>query len=442
MSTYTIPAIAGRMGSTKYYQAVMRADELVATVHAAMDFPEFKNFMAHEQMQRKLSEERVEKMIVPYLTNSVDRFFGSIIVLVFNPDEFTFEPMRSLGVPKLPNAYGGLEQRLGALTIGGGMLFALDGQHRLHALRTVINETQTPHLGLPIDGPYKDDVRSDMLSVIFLEFESTEKARRIFNKVNRYAKPTSTSTNILTSEDDGVFIITRCVASLDEPLGFYSYVAPPIPLKFKDGGPVVQLEGASLEAKSTSLTTLELLSESIESLCTATGQPPLTEEKTIVRPDDLALKTAYEVCARWWSELMVNFEPFANALRSPNRLPDWRANEALHSVAYRPNGQEALLRGLADAHSISKMSPTTLVDRMNHLPLSLSDDVWDGILLGGGDHRRRVLGFRPVAANLVTYLLIGPDAFGARRTQRLLDNYIESKAKYNIVRRVLPKPVV
>lgn len=70
MSTYTIPAIAGHMGSTKYYQAVMRADELVATVHAAMDFPEFENLMAHEQMQRKLSEERVERMIVPYLTNS------------------------------------------------------------------------------------------------------------------------------------------------------------------------------------------------------------------------------------------------------------------------------------------------------------------------------------------------------------------------------------
>ena len=46
------------MGSTPYFQAVMRADQLAATVKAAMDFPEFETFMAHEQMQRKLNESR------------------------------------------------------------------------------------------------------------------------------------------------------------------------------------------------------------------------------------------------------------------------------------------------------------------------------------------------------------------------------------------------
>ena len=98
MSTYTVPAIAGRMGSTEYYQAVMRADELAATVRAAMDFKEFDTFMASERMQRKLSEERVEAQIVPYLTNSEDRFFGSIIVLAFEPKEFFFEPLKDFGI--------------------------------------------------------------------------------------------------------------------------------------------------------------------------------------------------------------------------------------------------------------------------------------------------------------------------------------------------------
>ena len=69
MSSYTIPAIEARMGSSRYYQAIMSARELAATVRAAMDFEEFDSFMAHERMQRKLSEERVEQEIVPYLTN-------------------------------------------------------------------------------------------------------------------------------------------------------------------------------------------------------------------------------------------------------------------------------------------------------------------------------------------------------------------------------------
>ena len=47
MSSYTIPAIEARMGSSRYYQAIMSARELAATVRAAMDFEEFDSFMAH-----------------------------------------------------------------------------------------------------------------------------------------------------------------------------------------------------------------------------------------------------------------------------------------------------------------------------------------------------------------------------------------------------------
>ena len=135
MSSYTIPAIEARMGSSRYYQANMSARELAATVRAAMDFEEFDSFMAHERMQRKLSEERVEQEIVPYLTNSADRFFGSIIVLVYKPKEFEFESLQSLNHGNFSGAYEGLNSSLGALTIQGGKLFALDGQHRPPQLR-------------------------------------------------------------------------------------------------------------------------------------------------------------------------------------------------------------------------------------------------------------------------------------------------------------------
>ena len=72
MSSYSVAAIKATMGSTSYFQTVMRASELVQSVKAAMDFPEFETFMAHEKMQRPISEERVEREIVPYLTNSPD----------------------------------------------------------------------------------------------------------------------------------------------------------------------------------------------------------------------------------------------------------------------------------------------------------------------------------------------------------------------------------
>ena len=65
-----VPAIRAKMGATEYFQAVLTAEELAKTVHAAMDFREFDNFMEAERMQRAMSESRVEQEIVPYLCKS------------------------------------------------------------------------------------------------------------------------------------------------------------------------------------------------------------------------------------------------------------------------------------------------------------------------------------------------------------------------------------
>jgi DNA sulfur modification protein DndB len=430
------------MGSTVYYQAVMRTEELAATVGAAMDFREFDQFLAHEKMQRTMNEARVEQSIVPYLVNSADRFFGSIIVLVYRPKEFIFESLGEIGGVTLPAAYRHLSSEVGSLIIDGGDLFALDGQHRLHALRTIVTRERTPHLDLPIVGPYKNAIKSDQLSVIFLPFDGAAKARRIFNKVNRYAKPTTTSTNILTSEDDGIYIITRCVASLDDPTGFDSDVEPPIPHKMSNGELATQLEGASMRANSRQLFTLELVSKAVDAICDATKQPPLDEPTTIVRPADDVLRAAYEECAGWWDALVGGFEPYRVALEDPASIPAMRGHDEVYSVAMRPNGQEALIRGLMDAHAMTGLSADELVERLNKVPLGFMHPMWDGILLGGGAHRIRVLGYSKLASELVTYLIVGAGAFGAARYKRLLSDYKAAKDMYGITVEKLPNPVV
>lgn len=443
MATHTVPAIAGHMGSTRYFQTVMRADELSATVHAAMDFEEFDSFMASERMQRRLSEERVERQIVPYLTNSADRFFGSIIVLVYEPDQYEFEPLEKIGVTNLRGAYTGFSERVGALTITGGKLFALDGQHRLHALRTVIAGGRTPHLGLPVTGPYCDDVRGDMLSVIFLEFSSKEKARRIFNKVNRYAKPTSKATNILISEDDGLSIVARCLASLDDAQKFDSDFEAPIPLRLTNNKPTVATEKNTLGKDDPNLTTLEIIQTSVRVIAAATGHPPIDESTTIVRPDDDVLRSAYEECGRWWAELVNEFYPFHIALMNPHMIPDRREHAYKYSVAYRPVGQEAIIRGMMEAHEVTRLDPSELVRRLNKIDWRLEADIWEGILLGGGDQRRRVITKKVrIAANLIAYMLVGADAYGALSTEGLLRRYCDEKAEYGLTRRVLPKATV
>ncbi len=443
MADYTVPAIRGRMGSTTYYQAVMRADELVATVRAAMDFEEFKESLVSERMQRDLSEERVERLIVPYLTQSADRFFGSIIVLVYEPDVFQFESLSDLGVGRLSGAYREVERNTGALTISGGMLFALDGQHRLHALRTVINESKTPRLGIRIEGPFRNEIKNDMLSVIFLEFETVQKARRIFNKVNRYAKPTTRAVNILTSEDDGLAIVARSLAGLDEPSEFGSSIEPPIPRELSTGDLTLSYESSVLATADPQLFTIEVVHKSVGIISSATGRWKLDEAETIVRPDDSDLKAAYEKCCEWWTLLMTQFKPFRAALRDPEKIVDYRKYSSDYSLAFRSVGQEAILEGLLGAHSISGTRAVELVKRLNEIPMALTAGIWQGVLLGGGEERARIITRnKKLAGDLIAYQLVGPDRFGARKTAQLHEQFNAARSSYQLRQRDLPRAVV
>src|SRR5204862_203069 len=149
------------------------------------------------------------------LAQSADRFFGSIIVLVYGPDTFAYENIGKWLSEGTPAAYDKVIQQMGVLTIDGGDLIVLDGQHRWSALRMLVNRKDDK--SREINGPYVGAVRDDELSVIFVPFTSTETTRRMFNKINRSAKPTGRSDNIITSEDDGYAILTRRLLAAGEP---------------------------------------------------------------------------------------------------------------------------------------------------------------------------------------------------------------------------------
>ena len=422
MSSYSIAAIKARMGSTPYYQAVMRADQLAATVGAAMDFPEFKSFMAHEQMQRKMNESRVEKEIVPYLTHSPDRFFGSIIVLAYRTETFEFESIRELSGSRLKgSAYEGKDDQLGVLTIGGGTLFALDGQHRLHALRTIVKGGETPHLKLPIDGEYKDVVAGDQLSVIFLQYESVEKARRIFNKVNRYAKPTSPSTNILTSEDDGYAIITRAIIGLDDPDKFGGTIDPPLSLFYPNSGiHMIELEKQSLNTGDVALTTLTVMYNAVRAICVGTGNPTLDERQVIVRPTDDVLAEAYDECAKWIKALMQIFSPYTTKNLHADFPKQARVATHMYSFAFRPKCQEVMISGLMIAHQKTKLTPETLIGRLDRMKLKLGSHPWVDLLVGSNG--KMIIKNAATAEKLVAYYLIG-DRIGAKMLRELEEGW-------------------
>ena len=136
--SHTVPAIRSSMGSTDYFQSTMSARELAAVAKTAGELEEWSTWSIFERFQRDLNVGRVRREIVPYLVRTRDRFFGALIVLVFEPEVFEFEPMVPASLPA-GHVYGRAASKMGFLTIDGGSLVVLDGQHRLVSLREVVN---------------------------------------------------------------------------------------------------------------------------------------------------------------------------------------------------------------------------------------------------------------------------------------------------------------
>jgi hypothetical protein len=71
--------------------------------------------------------------------------------------------------------------------------------------------------------------------------------------------------------------------------------------------------------------------------------------------------------------------------------------------------------------------------------MHLGSDMWRGVLAGGNGS---IMGTNvPLAKTLIAYQLVG-DQIGARRFQKLEEEYKAAKAEYGITVRVVPKPLV
>lgn len=394
--SYIFPALQGRMGSTDYYQANVRARELAAVAKMAGELPQWTSWSVFERFQRELAEARVQKEIIPYLARTKDRFFNSLIVLVYEPADFIFETLAQTA-GELPLAYREVASQMGFLTINGGELVVLDGQHRLSALRGITTG------GNEVDGPYVDAVADDELCVIFIRHETFEKTRRIFNKVNRYAKPTSPTDNIITSEDDGSAIVARWLVESNPPLGL-SGPKPPLAGLDTDGEPIVEWRRATLGQNDRKFTTLSALYQMTQVILASKGMTNFNEKHMVNRPSDRQLIRAYTLVADWWETVLATFTPFKRGMQRPSTLPDYRSFQGTYSLLFRPIGQIAFAQALCGATALG-MSLEDAVEAAQDVGWSASDQLFcDTIVYANGHMAANDARIR-LAGRLGTYLI-------------------------------------
>ena len=358
-----LPAIKGKIGTTEYFLTSMTARELVSSVKPADELEEWDSMTIEEKMQREPNWNRIKKDIAPYFANSPDRFLGTIIVSSKNAilsfksqDQMTtvrssYEDVLGSGIKKI-------QEKIGLLTIEGGVLVALDGQHRLLALRNVIQDKEGA------DGDYKWEVAEDEVSVMFIKHEDHKKTRNTFTILNRYAKSTSANQNYTIDDMDGVAIVNRKI------------IRPSLTNQAILKESQVNIDGSALPDRSVKFTTLSALYSMTSSIINGFTD---FKWKKQVRPAEIELQEAEVTVLNFLGKIFKKIDGFNLAItgKGPQTL---RKSTEKYSMLMKPIAQMALVDAIVRLYKLG-FDFDLVLKNVNRLKWSMSDDFWKDVIV-------------------------------------------------------------
>ena len=344
------PAIRARMGNWNYYIVRMKMREVASEIHIAQDF--YKDNTLSDAVQRTLGDARVKKEIVGYLAQRSDRFFSSIVVAsmagepAWHPVEMDTET-----VPSIFAKSKTLRESFGVLSFGDEpKYYALDGQHRVAAIKLLVNgETD-------YEAPQGFD--DDLLSVIVVlreehdvsDGEWLRRYRRLFSSLNRWAKKTDNDTNIIMDEDDLFAILTRRLITDHE--FFQAPGRQKESFKVKTRGKPINVSDGHFTTLQTLYAMNEILlrTRSRENHGWDSSGAKLNKQ---VRPDEQFVDDTYDELASYWDAILdalpiLGYTPASQRQHDPSLHSD----DIGDNLCFWPIGQELLagiVRNLLDA---------------------------------------------------------------------------------------------
>jgi DNA sulfur modification protein DndB len=249
-----------------------------------------------------------------------------------------------------------------------------------------------------VTGKYSASVTDDEVSVVFIQFESLEKTRRIFNKVNRYARSTSRSDNLVLSEDDGAAYVARRLF-MDE--------GSVLSGETSRGETLVNWKNSTLSGRSQQFTTLSALYETVKYACKSEGL--LLDEKSNsgVRPTDAALEKGLSIAQKWWELAVAEIDSYKFALKHPSQIPQLREPAAKQSLLMKPAGQIVLFRSAAKVISMAPeaISISEFFKRANRVDWCMESPMWDNIFVLVQSKIMTKEENQSRSANLIAYLV-------------------------------------
>lgn len=355
-----IPAFKAKVGDWDYYICTMKYAEVARQVGFAYELG--GNTDLNTMIQRGLSDRT--QTIKEYLLSSEHRFLGALLVAAWGGAP----QYMSVAMDDPDGVLSGIDKQFGVLTFDGTQqYFALDGQHRLKAIKEALKAK--PEIG-----------NEDICVIMVSHFDSEEgriKTRRLFTNINRNAKATTGAENIVLDEDDGPAIVTRRLLTEHE---FFS--ADGIIKVFTRQGEEGELKLASgnvAQSEKKAFTTIANLYEMVRYL-SFDLDPSM--QKQDARPTDEVLEAAYAIVSRRLDELLEATGEIRKKLLSGVSAKDLRFpkdKEADGHAFMRPVIQKAVSRVVCSIVEQGAVSWPTLMDRLAKLDWRIGQGPWSAV---------------------------------------------------------------
>jgi DNA sulfur modification protein DndB len=255
----------------------------------------------------------------------------------------------------------GLDRNFGVLTFDGTQqFFALDGQHRLKAIKDAVK--RNPELG-----------SEDINVIVVPHFDTPEgrrRTRRLFTNINRNAKSTNLQENIALDEDDSFAILTRQL--LDEHPFVSREKAVLVFSKVGEEGELV-LASRSTPSSSPAWSTIGVLYDVVKEIG---FDLPCTLNESKQRADDELLDQSYEILAQRIQDLLDacgNLQKRYLTAQSPRDVRAPKGREGAGHPFMRPAVQVQVARVVRHILEQETMTWDEVMKRLSALNWKMSE---------------------------------------------------------------------
>jgi DNA sulfur modification protein DndB len=228
----SFPAMRGRMGRRDYFVAMVK----LSVVAKLFRFRDWAELPPEQRAQRVLQKGRIPE-ITQYILENEDGYLFSSLTASYNcePDFQAFADQQQIGILEIPFETD---------------LIINDGQHRRAAIEEALKEN--PHLA------------DETISVVLFPWEDLDRMQQMFSDLNRTARTTSRSLNILYNHRDLMSQLALAVVErIDEFKG------------------MVDKDRISLPLRSPKLFTLGAIYDATTALLVSVSEPDFDQKRDL-----------------------------------------------------------------------------------------------------------------------------------------------------------------